>query len=85
MDSGLGMNSWEYHTTDLRWKDQDENPICYWRRNILEVAKWLLRQPAYRNHLVYGPKRCYDTDGRRIYKEFHSGDWWWNEQVGPHY
>jgi len=83
MDSGLGMESWEYHTTDLHWKDQDADPICYWWRNILEVAKWLLRQPAYRSHLVYSPKRYYDSTGRRIYKEFNIGDWWWNEQVEP--
>jgi len=52
-------------------------------RNVLDWVRYLLRQIAYRDDLVYAPRREYDQSGQRIYAEMHTGDSWWDVQVLP--
>jgi hypothetical protein len=42
-----------------------------------------MRQPAYAEHLIYAPQRCFnsDTQPKRFYTELHTADWWWETQV----
>jgi len=49
-------------------------PFFYW--NVLDCVRYLLCQIAYRDDLVYGPRREYDQSGQRIYAEMHTADWW---------
>jgi hypothetical protein len=40
--------------------------------------RWLMRQPAYAEHLIYTPQRCLnsDTPSKRLYTEMYTVDWW---------
>lgn len=55
--------------------------LPFFYRNVLDCVRYLLRQIAYREDLVYAPRREYDPDGQRIYAEMHTADWWWDVQV----
>ena len=55
--------------------------LPFFYRNFLDCVRYLLRQIAYRDDLVYTPRREYDPQGERIYAEMHTADWWWDVQV----
>ena len=75
-EDGLGYSSWKRSTLSLAWNEQHPDNIVFWHRDIIECAKWLLRQPAYEDHLNYTPMRCFTDAGHRVYNEMHTGDWW---------
>ena len=54
-----------------------------WSRDILNVIKDLIGNPAFKDHLVYAPVHAFtDSSGRiRVYDEMWTGDWWWETQV----
>jgi hypothetical protein len=82
MRDGLGHESWRLRTSELEWNDEHPGPIEYYSRDITQCARWLLRQPAYEDHLTYAPERHFNDAGERIYSEMHTADWWWDQQVG---
>jgi hypothetical protein len=45
--------------------------------------RWLMRQPAYAEHHIYAPQRCYkcDTQQKCLYAKIYTGDCWWETQV----
>jgi hypothetical protein len=45
--------------------------------------RWLMRQPAYAEHLIFATQRCFNTHmpPKRLYTEMHTADWWWETQV----
>ena len=45
---------------------------CY----VLGCVRYLIRQMANRDALVYAPRREYDPTRNRIYAEMHTADWW---------
>jgi len=49
--------------------------------DVLGYVRYLLHQIAYRDDLVYAPRREYDPSGQRIYAEMHTADWWWDLQA----
>ena len=55
--------------------------LPFFYRNVLDCVWYLLRQIAYRDDLVYAPRREYNHSGNRIYAEMHTADWWWDVQV----
>ena len=65
----------------LSWSDSHPEPITFYSRDIIKCAKWLLRQPAYRDEMVYAPERMYSADGRHLFNEMHTADWWREQQV----
>ena len=65
---------------DLPWSDSHPEPITLYSRDIIECARWVLRQSAYRNETVYAPECMYSADGRRLNNEMHTADWWWEQQ-----
>ena len=82
MPDDKALGGWERHTLlDMRWNSDHPQPIKYWARDIIKAVRWLLRQPAYAEHLVYAPQRVFSSEGKRIYGEMNTGEWWWNEQV----
>lgn len=84
MPDDQALGEWEKHTLeDMRWNDNHDRPITYWSRDIIKAMRWLMRQPAYAEDLVYAPQRCFNTDAppKRLYTEMHTGDWWWETQV----
>jgi hypothetical protein len=58
MEDGLGVDSWEKSWLEnITWNEQHaREPIEFWHRDIIECTKWLLRQPAYAEHLSYVPQ-----------------------------
>jgi len=66
MEDGLGVDSWKKsQLKNITWNEQHtREPIKFWHRDIIECTKWLLRQPAYAEHLSYAPQRWFDEQGR---------------------
>jgi len=84
MADNQALGEWELHTLeDMRWNDNHQQPIIYWSRDMIKSMKWLMRQPAYAEHLLHAPQRFFDTDMplKRLYTEMHSADWWSETQV----
>jgi hypothetical protein len=73
------------HGQYLRWfegqVDDGKRTLPFYYRNILDCVRYLLRQAAYRDDLVFAPRREYDHNGQRVYAEMHTADWWWDVQV----
>ena len=61
--------------------EDGQRTLPFFYRDVLGCVRYLLRQIAYRDDLVYAPRREYDPSGHRIYAEMHTGDWWWDVQV----
>ena len=55
--------------------------VPFFYRNVLDCVRYLHRQIAYRDDLVYTPRREFDHSGNRIYAEMHIADWWLDVQV----
>jgi hypothetical protein len=84
MPDNQALREWKLHTLDdMRWNDNPQCPIIYCSREIIKSIRWLMRQPAYAEHLIYAPQRCFDSDTppKRLYREMHNADWWWVSQV----
>lgn len=81
MEDGLGHGSWKKSKLSMAWNEQHPENIVFWHRDLIGCVKWILRQPAYREHLVYAPVRSFNNAGHRIYDEMNTGDWWWERQV----
>ena len=58
-----------------------KRPSTFFYRNIVDCVRYLRRQVAYKEHMVYAPVHEYDPDGNRMYSEMHTADWWWDFQV----
>jgi len=81
-DQALG--EWELHTLeDMRWNDNHQSPIIYWSPDIIKSMRWLMRQPAYAEHLIFTLQHCFksDTPPKCLYTEMHTVDWWWETQA----
>jgi len=57
MEDGHGASSWQRsHLENVVWNVQHaEEPIKFWHQDLIECAKWLLKQLAYADHLSYAP------------------------------
>jgi len=84
MPDDQALGEWELHTLkNMRWNDNHQRPIKYWSRDIIKSMRWLMLQPAYAEHLIYAPQRCFnsDTPPKRLYTEMYTADWWWETPV----
>jgi len=84
MPDDLALGVRELHTLeDMKWNDNHQCLIKYWSRDIIKSMRWLMRRPAYAEHLIYAPQRCYisNTSPKRHYTAMHTADWWWERQV----
>jgi len=61
--------------------EDGQRTLPFFYCDVLGCVRYLLRQIAYRDDLVYAPRREYDPSGQRIYAEMHTEDWWWDLQV----
>jgi len=74
MPDDQALREWELHTLeDMRWNDNHQRPIKYWSRDIIKSMTWLMRQPAYAEHPIHAPQRCFDSDTppKCLYTEMH--------------
>ena len=49
-----------------------QNGVKFRYRNILSALKYLLRQKAYVDSMLWGPHKEYDQDGDRVYSEINT-------------
>ncbi|KAF8541851.1 hypothetical protein BDD12DRAFT_877663 [Trichophaea hybrida] len=67
-----------------RWQEKiSETPHgkrTFHFRDILECAKYLLKQRCYMQYTVYAPFQETTPQGLRVYSEMNSADWWWDIQ-----
>jgi len=64
--------------------EDSQRTLPFFYANVLDCVRYPLRQIAYRDDLVYAPRREYHESGQRIYAEMHTADWWWDVEVLPH-
>ncbi|KAG8725615.1 hypothetical protein FRC09_000002 [Ceratobasidium sp. 395] len=62
--------------------DQDVEILDLWKRDIVEMIRYLLTDPRFIPHTRYAPERHYDDRNRqnRVYDEMWSAKWWWRMQ-----
>lgn len=53
-----------------------------WYRDVREIAKTILANPAFTKTIDYGPVKVINKDGKREYCNFMSADWAWGQAVG---
>jgi len=79
------LRSLDPHSLYLQWfegqVEDSKRTLPFLYRNVLDGVRYVLRQIAYQDDLVYAPRREFDPNGERIYPEMHTADWWWDVQV----
>ncbi|QRV95530.1 helix loop helix DNA-binding domain protein [Ceratobasidium sp. AG-Ba] len=74
--------------TIIVFGDEYNEILDLWKRDIIEMIRFLLADPRFIPHTRYAPERHYDSESRenRVYNEMWSGQWWWEMQniLGPH-
>ena len=74
------LRSLDLYSPYLQWFEgqvQDsKRTLPFFYRNVLDCVRYLLRQIAYQDDLVYPPRREYDHNDERIYVEMDTADWW---------
>jgi hypothetical protein len=58
--------------------------MAMYSRNVIECIKALYGSAEFAPHMIYRPERHYDPENghERHYHDMHTGDWWWEMQVG---
>jgi hypothetical protein len=52
-----------------------------WFRDPHTIIKNMINNPDYNHHTDIAPVRIFDSNGIRVYQNFMSGDWAWEEAV----
>lgn len=70
----------------LAWNEgtferDDGSSTTFFYRDMVHCVEYLLAQTAYRKDMIYGPVWEHDGNGKRVYSEMHTADWWWDTQV----
>ncbi|QRV99715.1 hypothetical protein RhiJN_27734 [Ceratobasidium sp. AG-Ba] len=62
--------------------DEYNEILDLWKRDIIEMIRYLLSDPRFIPHTRFAPERHYDSErrGNRVYDEMWSGQWWWRMQ-----
>jgi hypothetical protein len=72
LNFGLGDDSWIEDDSHIF------GTLYYWV--IFKCIEFLLIHLPFQTHLAFKPVRLADSEGRRIYNEMNTGDWWWDTQ-----
>jgi len=79
------VRSLDPHSSYLQWfegqVEDSKRTLPFFYRNVRDCVRYLLRQIAYQDDLVYAPWHEFDPNGERIYAEMHTADWGWDVQV----
>ena len=59
-----------------------EELVFYWR-SPAQIIRHLVREPIYKDDLIFAPVQEFNSAGKRIYHDLYSADWWWEKQVRP--
>jgi hypothetical protein len=80
MDDGLGLQSWLKAETKTTWNSNHPEPIEFYHRSPIEVAKWLLMQPYLEDYQTYNPTMRYVNEERH-YSDMFEAKYMWDVQV----
>lgn len=80
MDDGLGLRSWSKAVTNVTWNSNHPEPIEFYHRCPIEVAKWLLMQPYFEDYQDYNPIQRYVNEERH-YSSMFEAKYMWDIQV----
>ena len=80
MDDGLGLQSWSKAVTKIAWNENHPEPIEFYHRCPIQVAKWLLMQPYFEKYQNYNPIQRY-VKGERHYSDMFEANYMWDIQV----
>jgi len=79
------LRSLDPHSSYQQWLEgqveDTKRTLPFFYRNVLDCVRYLLRQIAYQDDLVYTPRREFDPNGERIHAQMHTTDWWSGVQV----
>jgi Plavaka transposase len=50
-------------------------------RDALEVLKFLFGNTIFKEKMHFSAERVYDENGKRLFNEVWTSDWWWEVQV----
>ena len=86
MEYELDISSWkrglvEFTLPGSESSRSEDRMAAFWYRNPVTCIEFLMKQPAFREHMAYAPRKEYNEVGERMYSEIKSGDWWWRKQV----
>ena len=45
-------------------------------QDLVKYIEYLLRQPMFASKIVWDPIKKFINNGKRLYSEMHTGDWW---------
>ena len=73
---------WQQHLVTL--DDAPNNPQTLYFCNVVKCAMYLARNPAFKSHMDYEPKKVFLLDGQQyvcVFNEMSTGDMWMKLQV----
>lgn len=71
----------EWMHTEVTLPGAPSDPQSLFYRNVWDIAKFLLANPAFRGKIDFEPEEVVTTDGKRVYCEISSGKMWSEHQV----
>ena len=77
VDNAAKEPSWNFGKVDYHL----QKGVKFSYRNIISAIKYLLRQKAYADEMVWAPHLEYDMQGERVYSEMNTATWWEENQV----
>jgi hypothetical protein len=74
---------WQIGSIEKGHRSPDWLPATtkYWFRNSLGVLREILPNPRVAKHCKWAPERLETIDGKRVYGDVYTADWWWKKQV----
>jgi hypothetical protein len=67
---------WEKGTIDIECVD-----IEYWYRDPIAILRYLFGYLPFKEHLTPAAIKGNDFEGKRLYCEMQTGNWWWWQHV----
>ncbi|KAG2137633.1 uncharacterized protein EDB93DRAFT_1322465 [Suillus bovinus] len=79
---------WNCKKVSVKGNRTDENrqslheDLELWTRDPVECIKELIRNPLFKEYMVYTPSRAYEDEAgtKRIIDDMWTADWWWDKQ-----
>jgi len=84
MPDDQALGEWELHTLeDMRWNDKHQCPMKYCSWHIIRSMIWLMWHPAYAEHIINPPQRCFISYKtlKRVNTKMHTVDWPWETHI----
>lgn len=80
LEPDFGKDKWLSSSVRF-WANKDKAKAKFYYRDMTTVLKHFFKQPAFRDHMVYKPRKEYNEKGVRVFSEIFTADWAWEKQV----